>query len=59
LPDAPLEPDVCPDCDRPLEPVADLTELVGFRAEAGGVERRAARVRARRHDDGAWGTLRA
>ena len=57
--DAPLEPEVCPDCDRPLEPIADLTKLVGFRAEAGGDERRTARARARRNDDGAWGTLRA
>jgi hypothetical protein len=63
--DAPIEDELCADCGRALEPVADLTELVGFRAENGTGERQAARsatrARARQHadaGDGSWGTLK-
>jgi hypothetical protein len=63
--DAPVGPEACPSCGLALEPVGDLTKLVGFRAEDGAGDRQAvrsaARAMARKHaeaGDGEWGTLR-
>jgi hypothetical protein len=58
--DVPLAEEPCSGCGHPLEAVADLERLVGFRVADSPGERQAP-SRARRHEvagDSAWGTLR-
>jgi len=54
-PDAAVEAELCSGCGLALEPVTDLSRLVGFRAEDGAGATHHAAAAA----DGAWGTLRA